>query len=389
MTVAFVSTNSITQGEQVSILWPELFSKYCLKIHFAHRTFEWQSEARGAAHVHVVIIGFGLFDTTKKTIYDYEHGRGDSTSVRVTNISPYLIEGEDAVVHDRRTAICDVPPIIYGSMANDDGNLVVKPEDRDSLIAKSPEIEQYLRPFYGSKEFINSISRWCIWLVDVNPSSIRSIPALMKRIEGVRKHRLKSTRPATRDLASIPTLFGEIRQPSTPYLIIPKNPSHKRPYLTVGFMDASIIASDQSLIIPNAGLYEFGVISSKMHLAWVATIGGRLKSDYRYSNTVVYNNYPWPQNVSDGKHKAVEEAAQGVLDARDMHPEASLADLYDPLAMPAALSKAHAKLDRAVDRCYRSQPFPNERNRIEYLFKLYQSLATPLLPAKKTRRKKR
>jgi len=388
ITVAFVSTNSITQGEQVPLMWPALFRTYGLKIRFAHRTFHWQSEARGAAHVHVVIIGFGLTDTTTKLIFDYENGRGAPTSVKVSNIAPYLFEGDDAVVSERRTPICDVPPIIYGSMANDAGNLVVDADARQSLLAASPEIEQYLRPFYGSREFINAKERWCIWLVGVDPKAIRKIPELRERIKRVRQHRLESTRPATRALAATPTLFGEIRQPSTAYLLIPKNPSHTRPYLTVGFLDPSVIASDQSLLVPGASLYEFGVISSKMHIAWVATIGGRLKSDYRYSNTIVYNNYPWPQNVSDAKRRAVEAAAQGVLDARGAHPDSSLADLYDPLSMPPKLTKAHSKLDRAVDRCYRSQPFRSERNRVEYLFTLYQILATPLLRTTKKARKK-
>lgn len=383
ITVSFVSTNSITQGEQVSILWPVLFKKHGLKIHFAHRTFQWQSEARGRAHVHVVIVGFGMSDTTNKPLFDYEHGRGNPVSVRVSNIGPYLFDGDDAVVEARRTALCDVPPIVYGSMANDAGHLVVKAGERESLLAEAPELEQFMRPFLGSEEFINSLNRWCIWLVDANPSAVRRIPALMRLIEGVRSHRLKSTRQATRELASTPTLFGEIRQPTSNYLLIPKNPSHRRPYLTVGFMSAEVIASDQCLIIPDAGLYEFGIISSAMHIAWVATIGGRLKSDYRYSNTIVYNNYPWPQDVGDKKHQAVEDAAQAVLDARETHPDSTLADLYDPLSMPANLTKAHAKLDRAVDRCYRSQPFPNERNRVEYLFKLYQQLTAPLLPVKK------
>ncbi len=388
ISIAFVSTNSITQGEQVPIMWPELFEKFGLKIRFAHRTFEWQSEAKGAAHVHVVIIGFGLTDTRTKTIFDYENGRSDPTSARVSNISPYLIDGNDGVVRGRRTPLCRVPPIVYGSMANDGGNLVVKAEDRDALLSRSPEIRQYLRPFYGSREFIHALDRWCIWLVDADPAAIRKMPALKERIRGVRRHRLDSTRPVTRDLAATPTLFGEIRQPKTPYLLIPKNPSHRRSYLTVGFMEPSVIASDQCLVVPNAGLYEFGVISSKMHIAWVGTIGGRLKSDYRYSNTIVYNTYPWPQNVTQAKRVAVEKAAQGILDTRDAHPEASLADLYDPLAIPAKLTKAHTKLDRAVDRCYRSQPFPNERNRVEYLFTLYQQLTTPLLPSTKKRRKK-
>ncbi|MBN2215843.1 MAG: class I SAM-dependent DNA methyltransferase [Pirellulales bacterium] len=389
ITSAFVSTNSITQGEQVPILWPELFEKYGLKIHFAHRTFQWESEARGRAHVHVVIIGFGTRDVAQKTIYEYENGRGDSTSVPASNIAPYLIDGSDLVVKAREKTICDAPQIVYGSMANDGGYLVLDAEQRREILRQAPQVKRYLRPFLGSVEFINSMPRWCLWLVDADPTTIRKIPALVTRIRKVKAHRSNSTRDTTRELAATPTVFGEIRQPDVNYLLIPKNPSQRRRYLTVGFMPPSVIASDQCLIIPGAGLYEFGVISSAMHIAWLAAIGGRLKSDYRYSNTIVYNNYPWPQDVADAKRRAVEEAAQRVLDVREAHPDASLADLYDPLSMPVDLAKAHAKLDRAVDRCYRAQPFANERNRVEYLFRLYEQLTSPLLPAKPARKKKR
>jgi hypothetical protein len=390
ISIAFVSTNSITQGEQVSILWPHLFARYGVKIHFAHRTFEWQSEARGRAHVHVVIIGFGVNDQKKSnTIYEYERGKGDPVSIKASNIAPYLIDGGDAVVDARRKPLCDVPPIVYGSMPNDGGHLVVNENEKEQLLSDSPEIGQYLRPFLGSVEFINSLKRWCIWLANANPSEIRRIPALMPRVEGVREHRLQSSRQATRELAMTPTLFAEIRQPKSRYLLIPKNPTCRRPYLTVGFMPSTVIASDQCLVVPDAGLFEFGVISSAIHIAWAATIGGRLKSDYRYSSTIVYNNFPWPQHVSDTKRVAVEKASQEVLDIREQFPDATLADLYDPLSMPAALAKAHIRLDRAVDRCYRSQPFPNERNRVEFLFKLYLQLSTPLLPAKSKRAKKR
>ncbi len=390
ITTAFVSTNSISQGEQVPIMWPVLFREGVM-LHFAHRTFEWQSEARASAHVHVVIIGFGLFDRPKKILFDYETGRADPVSITAKNIAPYLIDGSNIVVTSRRTSLCTALPIVYGSMPNDAGNLVVQEEDRESLLSESPEIEQYLRPYIGSEEFINSLKRWCLWLVDANPTALRQIPALSERLKGVRKHRLDSTREATNRLASTPSLFGENRQPNTRFLLIPKNPSHRRPYLTVGFMEPHTIASDQCLIIPNATLYEFGVVSSSMHIAWVATIGGRLKSDYRYSNTVVYNNYPWPSNVTDKQREAVEIASQNILDARKKYPDSSLADLYDPLAMPSVLAKAHTKLDRAVDKCYRSQPFPNERNRVEYLFKLYEQLTAPLVAeaAKKKRPRKK
>ncbi|MCC6493280.1 MAG: hypothetical protein IT424_09685 [Pirellulales bacterium] len=249
----------------------------------------------------------------------------------------------------------------------------------------SQGVNGYVKRFVGSEEFINGIERWCLWLKDASPSEVRRLAAVKERVEGVKRHREASRRATTRELAARPALFGEIRQPKSRYLLVPSVSSERREYIPIGFNPPSVIASNLTLVVPRAGLFHFGVLSSAMHMAWVRQVAGRLKSDFRYSAKLVYNNYPWPQDVSDAKRQAVEEAAQGVLDAREAHPEATLADLYDPLSMPANLARAHARLDRAVDKCYRSQPFVSERNRVEYLFNLYQQLTAPLLTAESRR----
>jgi hypothetical protein len=388
ITVGFVSTNSISQGEQVGILWNELFKRYHLKIHFAHRTFAWASEARGKAHVHVVIIGFGGFDIDAKRIWDYDADAEQAHVTPARNISPYLIEGSDVVVLSRSTPICSVPGIVFGNMPNDGGHLLLRDSEREDLLQKEPQTRKFIRPFLGSDEFINGTQRWCLWLKDAAPGEIRALPEVMKRVEAVKRYRLESSRETTRELAKTPMLFGEIRQPDSEYLLIPSVSSENRKYIPMGFMPKTVIGSNLVLFVPGATLSHFGVLSSTMHMAWVKHVGGRLKSDYRYSNRLVYNNYPWPDAPSARQSAAVEVAAQSVLDARKTFSEASLADLYDPLTMPPALVKAHAELDRAVDLCYRPQPFQTDRQRVEHLFAMYEKLTVPLIaPAKKNRRK--
>ena len=387
--VGFVSTNSISQGEQVGVLWNELFKRYHLKIHFAHRTFAWASEARGKAHVHVVIIGFSAFDTDTKRIYDYDADTEQAHLTPAKNISPYLIEGSDVVVLSRSTPVSRVPGIVFGNMPNDGGHLLLTESERKELLKKEPNAKKFVRPFLGSQEFINGMQRWCLWLKDASPSEIRGLPEVMKRVEAVKKHRLESPRETTRELAKIPMLFGEIRQPNGNYLLIPSVSSENRRYIPIGFMPKTVIGSNLVLFVPNATLYHFGVLSSAMHMAWVKQVCGRLESRYRYSNSLVYNNYPWPEAPSAKQCVAVEAAAQAVLDARKKFPDATLADLYDPLAMPKDLVKAHADLDRAVDLCYRPQPFDTDRHRVEQLFALYEKLTAPLIPPTKAPAKKR
>jgi hypothetical protein len=393
--VAFVSTNSITQGEQVGLFWNELFTHYHLDIHFAHRTFAWQSEARGKAHVHVVIIGFAAFPGKRKSIFEYDDIKGEPHAFQASNINPYLADARNVVLVKRTRQVSGGPEISYGSMANDRrktdkglGNLILDAEARKELLKESEQLKPFIRPFMGSEEFLNNTERWCLWLVNAPPSVIRSSPSVLKRVEAVRKAREESKRPETQHLAKTPALFGEIRQPSAPYLLVPKVSSESRPYMPVGFMKPEVIANGSALIIPGATLYHCGILSSAMHMAWMRYTCGRLESRYQYSSQIVYNNYPWPEGPSAKQHAAVETAAQSVLDARKKFPDATLADLYDPLAMPPALVKAHVDLDRTVDLCYRPQPFDTDRHRVEYLFALYEKLTAPLIATPKKGRRK-
>jgi hypothetical protein len=380
--VGFVSTNSISQGEQVGVLWNSLFQRFGLKIHFAHRTFTWASEARGKAHVHVVIIGFAAFDSVNKRIYDYESEAVTVTSAK--NISPYLIEGNDTTLTSRTNPICDVPKMSKGSQPTDDGNLIIEEVDRQQFLAENPGAEKYLRPFLCAEEYLHSVPRWCLWLVDASPSDIRTIPGIKKRLEAVREFRLASKKEATRRGASEPGLFTEIRQPKSRYIVIPRHSSETRRYIPFGYFEPEYIVADSCSSVPDASIFHFGIISSAIHMAWVRQVCGRIKSDFRYSNKIVYNNYPWPVNATDKHRAVVEEKAQTVLAAREPHlpPRgmSTLADLYDPLSMPPELVKAHAELDRAVEKCYRPEPFHSDRERVEHLFSLYEKLTAPLLP---------
>jgi hypothetical protein len=384
--VGYVSTNSISQGEQTGILWNALFNDYKVKIHFAHTTFNWKNEARGRAAVHCVIIGFANFDSKEKLLFVYDDINGEPHQQKVKNITPYLSEGEDIAILKRSKTICEVPQISYGSMANDGGHLILNDEEKINLLKENSEASEFIKPFMGSFEFINNVKRWCIWLKDVPPNAYRNQNELMRRIQFVKENRESSTRLATKKLASTPMLFGEIRQPETNYLLIPGVSSENRSYIPIGFLNKDIIASDLARTIPNANKYIFGVITSQMHMTWVKYTCGRLKSDLRYSNTVVYNNYPWPKEPSEKNIQKVEQKAQIVLDSRREFPESSLADLYDPLTMPPKLAKAHRDLDKAVDLCYRPQAFMNENARIEYLFDLYNQYTAPLLNLKSTKK---
>ena len=385
--VGFVSTNSISQGEQVGVLWNNLFQRFGIKIHFGHRTFVWRSEARGKAHVHVVIIGFGAFDTSDKRIYDYESENATVTHAR--NIGPYLIEGPDAAINNRTDPICDVPRIKFGNQPIDGGHLLLDAAGRDGLLSKEPGAKKFIRLFVGAEEFLNGPERWCLWLLDTSPAELRGLPEIMERVEAVRDFRLSSKRKATRDLGATPSLFAFISHEDKNYLLIPSVSSERRRYIPMGFMSPKIIASNLCLIIPDAALYDFGVLSSAMHMAWVRQVCGRLKSDYRYSNKLVYNNFPWPEAPSPKQRAAVEATAQAVLDARKKFADSTLADLYDPLSMPPALIGTHASLDRSVDLCYRPQAFDNDRQRVEHLFALYEKFTGPLIaPAQKKRYRK-
>jgi len=385
---AFVSTSSIAQGEQVGVLWGELL-KRGTKIHFAHRTFQWSNEARGVAAVHCVIIGFGLFDVERKIIFDYDDTKGEPHALAATNINPYLVDAPDIVLTSRTSPISNVPEIVFGSMPNDGGYLLLDDRERAELLKREPQAASWIRPFTGADEFINRQDRWCLWLVNMSPESLRSLPAISERVTGVKTHRERSKRSTTRALAAYPTRFGEIRQPDTQYLLIPSVSSERRQYIPIGLIDPAVIASNLCLVVPHATRYHFGVIASVMHMAWVRYVAGRLESRYRYSNKIVYNNFPWPQKPSAKHVRAIENAAQGVLDARAKFPKSSLADLYDPLAMPPELTNAHQALDRAVDAAYlegtKRKGFASDAERVAFLFELYQQY-TSLLPTAQANR---
>ena len=389
---AFVSTNSITQGEQVGVFWSQL-KKIGIHIHFAHRTFKWANEASGRAQVSVVIIGFAAFSTTKKTIFDYDKNGKMSVATSNETVSPYLIFGSDVTVGNRTTPINGAPEIAYGSMmidkdrkAGPEAGLILNAQTRRELLDETPSLAPYIKRLYGGDEFLNGVERWCLWLVGANPTIFRNAPRLKARLETVRNFRANSDRPQTKELAATPGLFGEIRQPNTPYLLIPKVSSESRTYIPIGFMAPDEIASGSALVVANATPYHFGILSSEMHNAWMRGVGGRLESRYQYSNNIIYNNFPWPEPTAQQRQE-VENAAQAVLDARKPHIEAgaTYSDLYDPIGMPAELWKAHQKLDQVVDRAYRQKAFASERERIEHLFGLYEKLTSPLAPTRRRR----
>ena len=384
---AFVSTNSICQGEQAGLLWSEMFGRYRVKIHFAHRTFTWTSEARGKAHVHCVIVGFACHDTDNKLIYDYDQNPETPTQSKVANISPYLVVGADMVVTNRSTALCAVPKMSWGNKPTDGGHLILSPEEREVLIAKEPAAAKFIRPYMSGGDFIKGIDRYCLWLKDAKPEELRSLPMVMARVEKVRIMRLASTAESTRKFASYPTLFRQVAQPETNYLAIPEVSSERRRFIPIAFVRSDVICSNKIQFVPDATLWHFAVLTSTMHMAWMRQVCGRLKSDYSYSNTLVYNNYPWPMDATEAQREVVEKAAQAVLDARAQFPDSTLADLYDPVAMPPALAKAHAALDLAVDRCYRKEPFNSDRERVEHLFALYEKLIEPLAATPQKSRK--
>lgn len=372
--VAFVSTNSITQGEQVGILWNELFSRYNVKIHFAHRTFKWNSEARGKAAVHVVIIGFGSFDIENKELFEYLSVDGTPHNIKVKNISPYLIEGSDITVLSRSQPVSDVPKIVFGSMPNDGGNLLLTDEEKEQVVKQDPNIVHYIRPLISSNEYFKGLKRWCFWLQDVDINKLKNSRIIMDRIEKVQKYRENSPRKATRDLSLLPSLFGEIRQPKVDYLLIPSNCSETRNYIPICFMSKFSIANNSCLMIPDANYFHFGILQSIMHMTWMRQVAGRLKSDYRYSNKLVYNTFPWPIEITNSHKLMIGKKAKMILKIRQNFSTQSLALLYNPLLMPKSLLDAHRELDAAVDKCYRGRAFHDDRERIEYLFDLYEHL---------------
>jgi hypothetical protein len=387
--VAFVSTNSITQGEQVGILWNVLLNIYHIKIHFAHQTFSWSNEAKGNAAVHCVIIGFANYDINNKSIFEYENIKGEPHELKVKNINPYLFQGEDIVIETREEPISKVPKMTWGSQPRDGGHFILSEEEYINLIRETPELKKYIKLFLGGRELINNQKRYCFWLKDIAPNELKKHQIIIDRIDLVKSFRLKSIAASTRKFANTPSLFAQIAELDSNYLAIPEVSSERRKYIPIGFLSKDVIASNKLQMIPNASLYMFGILTSEMHMAWMRYTCGRLESRFSYSNSLVYNNYPWPENPNEKQIKAIETAAQKVLDARAEFPNSSLADLYDPLTMPPALVKAHNELDKAVDLAYRPQAFTSEAKRMEFLFELYEKYTANLFTKEKVKKGKK
>ena len=366
---AFVSTNSITQGEQVSGIWKPLYDRFGIHIDFAHRTFRWDSEASLKAHVHCVIVGFSAAMTSyPRLIFTSDRPQ------QATNINAYLIDGPDVFIDSRRSPVCHVPEMTNGNKAVDGGNLFLTPEEKDLFLQSEPTAEKYIRQVLGAEEYINGKLRYCIWLAGASPSDLRQMPEVMRRVSAIRAFRLNSTKADTRKSAETPALFQQIRQPDSNFIIVPRVSSEARRYIPIGFMSPEIIVTDLVQFIPNATLYEFGVIISNVHMAWTRAVCGRLKSDYRYSAAVVYNNFPWPTPTADQKAK-IEQTAQAILDARALYPDSSLADLYDETTMPPELRKAHQMNDKAVMMAYGfSIKDTTESKCVAELMRMYQKL---------------
>ena len=368
---AFVSTNSITQGEQVAGVWKPLYDRFHTHIDFAHRTFRWDSEANMKAHVHCVIVGFNNSLGGNNRIY------AENRIIRANHINPYLMDAPDVFVESRSKPICNVPEMLYGNKPTDGGYLFLTAEERAKALQDEPGLKKYIRRIYGAAEYINNKERYCLWLVGANPTDIRASAFIKNRVESVRTFRLESPKDATRKSAETPMLFQEIRQPSTPYIIVPGHSSENRKYIPFGFVMPDIIVNNAVQIIPNAKVYHFGVLTSNVHMAWMRAVCGRLKSDYRYSKDVVYNNFPWP-NPTDAQKVKIEQTAQAILDARALYPDSSLADLYDEVTMPVELRRAHQQNDRAVMDAYGftkgTEARTSESACVAELMKLYQKL---------------
>jgi len=360
-----------TVSEQVANLWGGLMGDG-LQIHFAHRTFQWDSEASTKAHVHCVIIGFGYKEPMQRVIFEGER------KIVAKNINAYLVDAENEFIEARKKPLCNVPEVVFGNMPNDGGYLSnFTTEEKDSILNKYPQSESMFRKLLGATEFLNNKERWCLWLQGVPPAAYKSIPPIYEAVNNVYKLRNSSNRAATKKLAEYPMLFGEIRQPSTEYMIIPCHSSENRRYVPLGFVPTETIANNAVLILPDTTLYHFGILTSNVHMAWMRVVCGRIKSDYRYSANVVYNNFPWPTPTEQQKAK-IEQTAQAILDARSLYPDSSLADLYDEVTMPPELRKAHQANDKAVMQAY---GFPikdfTESDCVAELFKLYNNLTKP------------
>ena len=371
--VAFVSTSSITQGEQVAAVWKPLYDRFNIQIDFAHRTFKWESEAKDKAAVFCIIVGFScnaLIIGHDKYIFNADR------MIKAKNINPYLMEAPNIFVDTRTKPICSVPVMVYGSKPTDDGQFFLSPEERAEVLKIEPQIDKYIKKFMGATEFINNKDRYCLWLLNASPNEIRSSKFISQRIQNVKEFRLNSTKKATQESANTPTLFQEIRQSESTYILVPAHTGGTRKYIPIGFEDKDTICGNANLSIPNAGLYHFGVLTSNVHMAWTRVVCGYLGTSYRYSANIVYNNFPWPTPTEEQKAE-IEKTAQAILDARALYPDCSLADLYDELTMPPELRKAHQANDKAVMKAYGFWGKLNtESECVAELMKMYQELTT-------------
>jgi hypothetical protein len=396
--VGFVATNSITQGEQVAQLWPVLFDRYGLEITFAHRTFAWGSDARGMAHVHVVIIGLcrRSQEPPVKRLFSYDDLRGDPTESQHAALTPYLFDAGNVtnrhlVVDETSQPLCNVPKLISGSQPIDDGNYIFDEAERAEFLAREPAAETYLHPYVGSEEYINGRKRWILSLQRADPQDLRAMPDVIERMRNVRAFREKSKRTSTLAIADAPERYNVEVIPDRPFLVIPEVSSERRAYVPIGWLEPPVIPSNLVRVLLDADLWHFGVLTSHIHMAWLRQIGGRLESRYRYSAGIVYNTFPWP-DATDEQRARIRSLGQAVLDARALYPNSTLADLYDVDVMPRELRKAHRDLDAAVDKLYRPNAFIGDRDRVEHLFGLYEKLVAPLAataPRQRRRRVKR
>lgn len=371
---AFVSTNSITQGEQVALIWKPLFERFGVRIHFAHRTFQWNSESKNKVGVHCVIVGFSYDAPHKKPVL-YTDGQGEE----VAHINPYLVDAPTVFIESRTKPLCDVPLMMKGNQPTDGGNLLFKPEELEKFLKQEPKAKHWIKKFVGAEEFINNKPRYCLWLVNCPPQELRAMPLVMKRVEKVREFRLASKFEGTRKKAESPTLFRETNNPKN-YLAIPEVSSEQRRYIPLGYLSAEVIAGNKLFMLPDAPLYHFGILQSNVHMAWMRVTCGRRGSSYSYSGTIVYNNFPFPEPTDD-QRAAIEQTAQAILDARTIYPESSLADLYDVNTMPKELREAHRANNRAVMKCYGLPLKTTEAETVALLMERYEELTHRNTPA--------
>ncbi len=393
--IAFVATNSITQGEQVSQLWPALFQRWGLEITFAHRTFAWGSDARGKAHVHVVVIGLSrrADEPAEKRLFSYDDINGDPHESRHTALSPYLFDASaladrHLVVERARVSLAGKPTMCVGSKPVDGGHYIFDQVERAAFLAQEPKAAPILRPYIGGREYINGEQRWILYPDAIPAQELRGLPSVMERVAAVRTYRTEAGGPLGRTLAKTPTRYHVTVIPDEPFLAMAEVSSERREYVPIGWLSPPIIPSNKLLVVRSASLALFAQLTSAMHMAWLSQIGGRMKSDFSYSPGLVYNTYPWPA-LTDADEARLSNLAQGVLNARAAHPGATLADLYDPDVMPADLRKAHRALDLVVDRLYRKAPFESDRARVEHLFALYEKVTAGLFVSTKPRRREK